>query len=300
MDWDDLRFFLAVARARGLTGAAAKLRSSQSTIGRRIASLEQSLGAKLFVHHQTGYFLTDEGEALLARAEQVETAVEGLETEAIGRGGGTFGTVRLATAENLATHIVIPALPRFQAEHPGIALEIATGIGSIGLSHREADLALRLARPSHGNLTIRKLGAQAYALYGAKAYVEAAARSAPKEGGRFAGHRFILWDETLAYLPMAQWLTRVNEGGQPGLTTTSLQTQLAAVRAGLGLGVLPCFLADPEADLVRMLSPDEVLSQDIWLVMHPDLSGTARVQAVAQFLIRLIAEVRPRLEGRLI
>lgn len=296
MDWNDLRYFLQVARTGSLTRTAAELGVSQSTVARRVQALEAALGATLFAHHQTGYFLTDEGRALVSRAEAVEEAALGLEADAASRGQGLTGTVRLATAENLASHVLIPALPVFRIRYPGIVLEIATGISAASLSRREADLALRLSRPEQGNLAVRRLGDQSYALYGSRQYL--AQYKVPEDEGRFSGHSFVAWDEAYAHLPMAQWLQRAMVGASPVLVATSLQAHLSAAKAGLGLAVLLCFLANPEPDLVQVMPPEEVLTQEIWLVIHGDLAGSARVRAVADFLAELMHAERNWLLGR--
>lgn len=286
MDWNDVRYFLAVARTGSLTNASEQLRVSQSTVSRRIDALEGRLNVALFARHQTGYFLTDEGNSLVPHAEAVEAAALDLESFSAGASRGVVGTVRLATAENLASHIIIPALPRFREQHPDIRIEIVTGIASLSLSRREADLAVRLTRPEHGNITIRRLGEQAYALYGSRKYLADFVK--PEDGGRFAGHSFIAWDDGLSHLPMARWLMQAMEGSPPTLTASSLQGHLAAACAGLGLALLPCFLADAESELVRVVEPGDAFSQEIWLAIHGDLAASARVRVVAQFLTDLI------------
>lgn len=296
MDWNDVRYFLAVVRTGSLTGASEQLRVSQSTISRRIDALESRLSVTLFARHQTGYFVTDEGQSLVSHAEAVEAAALGLESFSAGTSRNVMGTVRLTTAENLASHIIIPALPHFREMHPDVRLEIVTGIASISLSRREADLALRLTRPEHGNITIRRLGELAYGLYGSKAYL--ANYEKPQDGGRFAGHAFIGWDDNLSHLPMARWLSQAMEGTSPPVTSSSLQGHLAAASAGLGLALLPCFLADAEPDLVRLVEPSDAFSQEIWLAIHGDLAASARVRVVAEFLATLINDHHDQLVGR--
>lgn len=257
--------------------------------------MEGRLNMVLFARHQTGYFLTDEGNSIVPHAEAVEAAALGLESFSAGASRGVAGTVRLTTAENLASHIIIPAMPRFCEQHPDVRIEIVTGIASLSLSRREADLAVRLTRPEHGNITIRRLGEQAYALYGSREYL--ARYEKPEDGGRFAGHAFIGWDDGLSHLPMARWLTQAMEGSPPALTASSLQSHLSAARAGLGVALLPCFLADIESELVRLIEPEDAFSQEIWLAMHGDLAASARVRVVAEFLTTLVHDNRRSLMG---
>lgn len=294
MDWNDLRYFLGVARTGGLTRTAADLRVSQSTVSRRIAALEDDLGTRLFARHQTGYSLTDEGREIARLARAVEDDVLTLERTATGLDEVVTGVVRLATAENLATRLIIPALPALAERHPGLRLEIVTGVDQVGLSRREADLALRPARPDLGNLKRRKVGTMAYAVYGSVAYLNRhpAALEQP-----FAGREFVTWDDAHAHLPAARWVEAHAPGTQSALTTSSLAAQASAVRAGVGLGILPCFLIDEDDLVIEVLAPSRVFTEDLWLITHADLSGSARIQAVGDFLCTTINKAEKGLTG---
>jgi DNA-binding transcriptional LysR family regulator len=284
VDWNDLKYFLEVARGGSLTRAADVLRVSQSTVSRRIAELEARLATRLFARHQTGYHLTDEGRELLGRAEAAEDNMLAFERGASGLSPAVSGVVRLATTENLATDLVIPALPRFVARHPQLRLEIVTTTATVELGRRDADLALRVVRPSHGNLKARRLGEMTHGVYGHRDYL---ARHPARDADPLDGRAVIAWDEAHAHLPAAQWLARRAPDAHVVLRASTLRAQIAAVRAGLGLAVLPDFLAtDP--DFVRVLAPNEVFSDGVWLVMHADLAASARVRAVADFLAEAV------------
>lgn len=289
-DWDDARVFLAVARAGSLSGAAGALGLGVATVSRRIERFEAALGAPLFARHQSGYRLTDDGAALVARAEALEAAAGALAPEA--DAGVLAGTVRLATAETFANALVIPSLPAFLARHPGLAVEIATDVRAANLHRRDADLALRLVRPERGNLTVRRLGTLGFGLYASPGYL--AARRTGPDAGAFDRDRFIGWDEAMRDLPPARWLERVLQERAPAISTTTLAGQLAAARAGLGLAVLPRFLA--EGTGLVALDVDLGLDQPIWLVVHADLAASQRVRAVADHLTRLIKGERWRLQ----
>ncbi|WP_338664652.1 LysR family transcriptional regulator [Pararoseomonas sp. SCSIO 73927] len=293
MDWNDLRYFLAVARSSSLTQASADLRVSQSTVSRRIAELEASIGMTLFQRHQTGYFLTDEGRVVLRHAELVEDSVMALERGAAGLDKKPTGTVRLATSENLATDLIIPALPAFRDRYPGICLEIVTSTVAAELGRREADIALRVVRPTRGNLKVRRVGHMTYSVYGSRDYVE---KHPVIEGEPLGGRHFIAWDDSHAYMPAAAWLSREHPGCKIALVTSSLPTQIAAVRAGLGLAVIPDFLA-VEDDFVRLIPPDQMFSAEVWLVTHADLVASARVRAVSDFLADQVMAANPALSG---
>ena len=294
-DWDDLRFFLAVARTGSLAAAAARLEVGASTVGRRLARLEARLGTVLFSHHTTGYALTIPGRALLERATEVEASIVELETQAAGRASEPEGTVRLATAENLASFVIIPALPAFRKRWPNIALEIVTGVAPVNLTRREADIAVRLVRPTSGNVTLRRLGTLGYGLYGSTEYV--AARTPSPDAGPFDGDDFVGWTEDFAHLPAAAWLHRRLTGRAPALATHSLYAQIVAARAGLGLALVPHAFAVDDPGLDRVLFDGPGFEETIWLVTHRNLGGAAPVRAVSAFLVELFDVWRGRLAG---
>ena len=293
LDWNVVRDFLAVARTGSLSRAGRALGVNASTVGRRIEALEAGLGVRLFQRAQTGYALTDEGRDLVGRAERIEEAAIAFERRAEA-GERLEGRVRLATAENLANALVIPALGGFRERHPNLTLEIVTDIRSVNLHRREADIALRLVRPVQGNVTIQRLGVQRYGLYGSLDHL---ARRPPRRGVRHDADRLIAWSEDYADLPAARWIEQVLEGRAPALVTSSLQGQVVAARAGLGLALLPCFLGDAEPSLRRIACDADAIEQDVWLATHSDLVGSARVQAVTGFLSELIRASAPRLGG---
>ncbi|WP_114388782.1 LysR family transcriptional regulator [Notoacmeibacter marinus] len=288
LDWNLIRDFLAVARLGSLSRAGARAYRNASTIGRRIALLEDQLGVTLFAKSKTGYLLTDDGEELLARAERMEEAANAVERGAADR-QAVSGHVTLATAENLANMLILPDLPRLVATHPSLVPEVITDIRSANLNRREADLALRLTRPTQGNVVIRKIGVQRYGVYGRPDIVREAEKTGPR--------RIVTWSETYADLPAAQWAAGVLQGMSPALVTSSLYAQYVAVRAGMGLAMLPCFMGDRTKDLVRLNSDADAVSQDLWLVLHADLAASARVRAVAEFVFDIVERNRAFLEG---
>ncbi len=294
MNWDDWPAFLALARTGSLRAAATRLASSPQTIARRITRLETDLGITLFTRTANGYFLTDEGEGILPLAEAAEDRVHECERAAAGHTQVAEGTVRLATAENLATLLLIPALPALHRAHPKIRLEFVTGVAAIGLSRNEADLALRAKRPENGNLTVQRLARMAYAVYAAPGFLDSHSASAETP---LDACPLITWDDAYAHLPAARWLS-AHARGPSALATTSLAAQVAACRAGLGLAVLPCVVAEATPGLVPVIHPDTVFADELWLVTQADLAGSRRVAAVAEWVRTTVAEVAPALEGR--
>ena len=289
--WDDARVFLAIARSGSLSGAAASLGNGLATVSRRIERLEAALGLALFSRHQNGYRLTDDGAALLERAEALEQAAEAF-AEGSAAQTEIAGRVRLATAETLANHLIIPALPELTDQYPDLSLEVVTDVQTVNLHRRDADLAIRMVKPQRGNVTIRRLGTLGYGLYASRGYM---GRRMPRhEDTRFDSDPLVGWCETYGHLPAAQWVERMLRGRAPVLTTTTLSAQVSATVAGVGLAVLPHFIAR-QNDLV-CLQGDLGIDQGIWLAIHADLAQSRRVRVVAEFFASLIRESRERLE----
>lgn len=286
--WDDARVFLAIARSGSLSGAAASLGNGLATVSRRIERLEAALGLSLFSRHQNGYRLTDDGAALLERAEALEQAAEAF-AEGSAAQAEIAGRVRLATAETLANHLIIPALPGLTDRYPDLALEVVTDVQTVNLHRRDADLAIRMVKPERGNVTIRRLGMLGYGLYGSRAYV-----GHRHDELRFEADSFVTWCETYGHLPAARWIERMLRGRAPVLATTTLAAQLSAAQAGLGLAILPHFLGRRN-DLV-CLQADLGIDQEIWLAIHSDLAQSRRVRVVATFLSELIRASKVELE----
>lgn len=281
--WDDARTFLAIAHTGTLSGAASRLGTGLATVSRQIARLEAALGLTLFTRHQNGYRLTDDGEALLERAETLERAAEAF-AEGSAAQADVAGRVRLATAETLASHFIIPALPSLMRRYPDLTLELVTDAQMVNLHRRDADLAIRMVKPERGNLTMRRLGTLGFGLYGARTYV--GTRSSGSDDMQLDGDRFIAWRDAYSHLSAAQWIERTLHGRAPVLATTTMTAQLHAAVAGLGLAVLPHFLARRH-DLI-CLQDDLGIDQDIWMAVHSDLAQSRRVRVVIDFLTELI------------
>lgn len=292
MNWDDMPVFLAVARSGTLTGAADMLGTGVATVSRRIERLEQVLGVPLFVRHQTGYKLTDQGEALLPRAETLDDGMRGFQFN-VDIEADVIGHVRLATAENIANPIIVPALAPLLERHPNLTLEVLTDVATVNLHRRDADLAVRMVRPTQGNVSVRRIGTVGFGLYGSAAYM--AGRTDPPEDAVLANDRMIGWTDRQNMLPAAQWIERTLRGRAPALLTTTLATQLSAVEAGLGLAILPHFLA--QAAGLERLPMQLGLDQPIWLVVHSDLSASRRIRVVVDHLVETIKRNDHRLTG---
>ncbi|MDX9998392.1 MAG: LysR family transcriptional regulator [Phenylobacterium sp.] len=285
MDWEDLRYFLAVAKARTATGAARELKASPSTVIKRVSDLERSLGQLLFDRSREGYALTAFGQAILQRALPLEAAAHDIARFAEGAPTAPSGLVRVSTTESLASGWLAPRLAAFHRQHPAIQIEIFAGAEVVSLGRREADVALRLARPEGGDLRARRVGEVAFAGY--------RLRGADVDPGAW-----IAFHEQPARTAIAR-LAETRLGGRaPVLRAGDFATHQAAARSGLACAVLPCFLGDPDPLLERVEPGDPQLSLGLWLVVHRDLRSAPRVQAVLDFLADQAQVSRRLLAGR--
>jgi DNA-binding transcriptional LysR family regulator len=286
-----LKFFLATARHGGLSGAAAALDTSPSTVSRHVTALEQRMQATLFLRQQSGYQLTDDGDALFKHVEQVEQAMMAAERNAHPSAQRDItGQVRLATSETLATHLIVPHLHLFRARYPRLSVEMNISLAPANLSRREADLALRIAdsatKAAGGDYIAGHAGRLDFAAY-CRAGSPAAklARQGPDAWQQLD---YVSWDEAWADLPMAKWLRATFSNKAPALACNSMLAQLSAVRAGIGIGVLPCFVGDGDA-LLERFGPDQPLfSRELWLVYHRDFKASQRMIALRDFIQGLI------------
>jgi DNA-binding transcriptional LysR family regulator len=281
-NWQDLRVFLSILRARSLTAAAKRLGVNQSTVSRRLHSLEEMVGERLLDRAPSGYRLTAAGEQVLPAAERLEADALAMERTLSGLHVQAEGTVRVTATEGIGAFLVAPALPELHRAHPRIEVELVLDHRTLSLSRREADLALRLSRPEQPGLVARLLGRIAYELYAAPRYLEE--RGRPAASGDLSGHDVLGFDETLTTIPESRWLTHHGRKATLVLRSNSGVALLQATLAGLGMALLPCYLADA-AGLVRVLPRSIGLRRELWLAVHADLQHTARIRAVIEFLV---------------
>lgn len=296
LDWSDFRVFLAVARAGTLSGAARLLKVDQSTVSRRLSALEAAVGTRLFDRTPSGYFLSAAGEAARARVEELESQAIAVERQLLGQDASPTGPVRLAASDSFAAWFVLPRLPALHARHPGITLELVTGNQPVNLARREADISLRLTKPKEPNLIARRIARAAWAVYASSGYVARHGKPAPR--GRLAGHLVVGYDPELRGTVGARWLAEHGNLGKVVLSCNSLLSQAAAVVAGVGVSALPCVFGDMAPELVRAL-PRPIGHHELWLVVHPDVRGSARVRAVMEFLTEVVTSETALLSGKL-
>ncbi|QYZ71785.1 LysR family transcriptional regulator [Neotabrizicola shimadae] len=278
-NWDDLRVFLALTREGSLTGAAQRLRAGVATVSRRIERFEQALGVPLFLRHQSGYVLTDQGKALLPRAEAAEEALAGL-LHAADEQDRIRGNVRVASIESLITPLLVPALAPLLAAHPGLDVEILFSTQTVNLHRHDADLALRMVHPDHGNLLVRQVVVMGFGLYG------------PPTGAAPARH--VSWPDHVSLGTVLAWSRAFAGPDTPRLSVNTLEAQVQAVRQGLGLAVLPHFLARPaQLRLIADRLPDGgAMERPVYLVTQADLAASRRVSAVSGAIVDAIAARR--------
>jgi DNA-binding transcriptional LysR family regulator len=293
-DWDDARFFLSIARARSLSGAARVLRVQQSTVGRRLVALESALGARLFERTPDGYVLTPAGESLQARAERVEDEMLSAERELLGRESKIAGVVRLTAPEAFGNIFLAPVLARLRGEQPDILVEVVADNAALSLTKREADLALRTGRPEQPLLVIRRLGELANGLYASRGYL---ARRRRPQGRDLSGHDVIEYDETYLGKKEMAWLQQRGQGGRCALRVKGSHGVAAAIQADMGIGSLPCWMGDGLEGVERVL-PAETYAEELWMILHRDLRHVARIRAVVDFLASELRQAAPRLLGR--
>lgn len=284
VDWDDLKYFLAVARSGSALGAAKALRVNQTTVTRRLTALEAALGIPLFERRQAGYALTPAGEALVERAKAVEAAVGAFAEAAGAQSREVSGSVCLTMQEIYAVTVLPPILRDLHEVHPALRVELDTADLPRDLGAGEADVALRGVRrtPTDGGLVGRRIAHDPWTLYCSRDY--AARHSRPRTAADLRQHTIVGGGGEKVWPLYRAWLQRHRLEEAVTLHHSSGTGLLAAVRAGAGLAVLPSFVADREPGLVRVLEPISSDDAEIWLLTHERLRHTPRVRAVMDFL----------------
>jgi len=288
IDWNDLRYFLAIARGGTLARASRLLGINATTVGRRLAALEEQVQARLFDRTPDGYALTPSGRDLLPRAERMESEAIALDRDVIGADQRASGSVRLTATEMLATRYIMPHLPRFHALHPGITLELECTTRVVSLARREADIALRLSRPREDNVVGRRLASVPLSLYAAASYLEH--RGVPTDPDiSLAGHTAILFADSRSFATENEWIAPRLDGARVVLRSDSVSSIYSATLAGLGIALLPRAVAGHEPALVHIPTVTSPSPRVIWQAVHADLQRSARVRAVLDFLAEIVA-----------
>lgn len=287
LPWDDLQYFLELARRQTLAKAARRLGVSHTTVLRRVASLEKRLDRKLFDRSHAGFSLTAAGHELLLRAEEIEALADGIFSP-VGERGRVAGTVRLAVVEGLAGKVLAPLLTAFHRAYPDIRLEVITVMQLANLSRREADISISLAKPHGNKLHTHMLATCGVHLYAAPQYLDAA--GTPHTPADLDGHAFIDYIGDMVEVQALRWLADITHPNAVVFRSTSPLVQLSAVRSGLGIGMFPRYLVRDDKDLVRLLSGEVHAHREFWIAIPQEFLRIPRMHAVYQFFGDFIAK----------
>jgi len=288
LDWEDIRYFLALAQHGSLSATARKLGVNHATVARRVAGFEAAMGRALFDRRADGYTLSLAGRAVLDEALAMDKAALAVSHRLDG-GTEPSGMVRLTTIRSLADHFLIDRLHDLHKRYPALDLEMIVEARIISLARREADLALRLGRPKDSELIARRMGTIHFAFYASLAY-----RRKLSSG---VTALLVGYDEDSDFVPEAAWLNRRFSDRRFAFRANTHPSQAAAARAGFGVALLPRFLAAPDPGLVEVALGELPPARDIWLLMRPDLARIPRVRIVVDYLADLFRRERAFLEG---
>jgi DNA-binding transcriptional LysR family regulator len=285
LDWDDLRYVLVLSRTGSLARAARQLHVNETTVARRVARVEKGLGSRLFERVNGMLKTTEIGLVAVQHAERIEVDIGEVRNAATGADAKAAGSVRLTAIPMLLNRVLVPALPALLDANPLLQLQLVAEPRNLSLANREADIALRFARPDKEHRTIaRRVGELAYAIYGPAA---APSRALP----------WITYDNLLA-LPHVKWIEdAIKQEPEAGtrLAVNDSDVAVHAIRAGLGRSLLPRSIADREHGLSRLSGQKPVLTRELWLLVHPELRHLARIRAVMGWIERVVASLGNRI-----
>jgi len=291
LNWDDYRYFLAVARTGKLSLAGQQLSVDHATVGRRVKALEESLQTHLFDRSPQGYSLTDAGQSLVTIAEAMETAAISAQTEFGGEADKVSGVVRVGAPEGMATSILAECAAELCQEHPKLELQIVAMPRTFSLSKREADIAIAVSAPTSGRLKYRKISDYTLHLYGTREYLE---NSPPINSiadlKRIRGIGYVsdlIYDKELDYIPL------VAPDIKPYLTSSSVHVQLEATLSNGGVCILHDFIARQYPQLRRVLPEEISFTRTFWYIVHEDYAKLQRIKVVSD---KIIDHIRKRLK----
>ncbi len=281
MNWDDVRFFLALARHKTLRGASKSLNVDQATVGRRIAAFESALGSRLFIRTPRAFTLSEFGEQVMAEASAMESAMQVMHRKAACGDNLPAGNVRIATTDTLASAFVMPAIERLREHYPDITVTLLTGLEFADISYRSADIAIRGARPDSEELIVKRLATIQMGLYASQRYFDRL--SEPNEDSGLIDHQLVMFPAELVPRHRQNLCGFAVNSQQVVLECNTQLLMEAAIKRGIGIGLLSTFLAERDPQLIPIF-PDKRDPVDIWLVLHPDLQKVARIRAVIMAL----------------
>lgn len=284
-NWNDLVFFLELARQARLMQAARRLKVDHTTVSRRISELEKDLAVRLFERKPDGFVLTEDGHRLLSIAEKMEVLGLSVVETIKATPSEPSGRVRLATMEGIAAYYLTEKLVDFNVLHPQILVELVTERHLINLTKREADVSLSFVPPVGQRLSVRKAGTFGLGLFVSAAYLSR--RGKPKKVGDLPAHDFVDYILDLVAIPKVHWLLDVLEPEHVVFRSSSMAAQQNAIAAGRGIGLLPYFSAKTDQRLVPVLQEDVRVERELYVAVHEDIQFMGRVRALTRFLFSL-------------
>lgn len=287
LDWEDVRYFVALSRHLSLSATARALRVNHATVSRRVACLEALLGVQLFDRGGTGYALTQAGKALLEEALAMEDAASAL-LRRLGDKKDIAGLVRITAGRTMAEWFLVERLRGLRQRYPSLDVEIVGDVRVLSLARREADIALRFGAPKDSELVARRVGVVSFGLYVSVRHGSGASVA--------AGLPMIGFDRDEVAIPEAEWLEQSFPGHRFAFRG-SQPAQAAAARAGFGVALLPRYLVGDDPLLMEIASDKPLLDREIWLLFRPELKRVARIRAVVNYLIDVFRQERDRFAG---
>lgn len=289
MNWDDLRLFLAVARTGSISGGARHLGVQHSTVSRRMRSLEEKLGARLIERKKTGYELTVAGENIKQSAIRIEREMLNVDDALLGKDANLVGSLRVTAINNMASSVLMPMFARFSKKHPHVDLHIIVSNTNASLAQREADIAIRLTNTPTDTLIGNRVVTVASTIYGSREYLRKIKQQQTEL--KWLGVECCVFHKT--------WTKQYCNHQRHNFYSDDTLLTLSAIKEGLGVSYLPCFLGDANPLLERYCEPDNQHDLGLWILLHPDLKRTARVLAFRDYIIESIQAKLDLFEGRL-
>jgi DNA-binding transcriptional LysR family regulator len=297
LSWDDFRYIKTIATTGTLAGAASALGVNHSTVFRRLAQIEDRAGAPLFERGRTGYALTARGEEMASVAGRMDDDILAFERRVAGQDMRPSGELRVTTNDTLLTDLLTELFADFRRAYPEIVLDIVVSNQSLNLSKRDADVAFRATERPPDALVGRRLAGIAWAVYGPAAALAKQKFDPAKDMHLWIGHDWIGLGDNLASLSQFKWLKAHIPAERIVYKVNTVLGLTEAAAAGIGLALLPCFLADKVPSLARLTPPDAAPAGGLWLLTHADLRHTARVRAFMDFATDYVSRQRKAIEG---
>lgn len=291
MEWNDLRIILAIGRSGTLSGAAKSLNLNHSTVFRRINIIEDKLQVRFFDRMQNGYVLTEAGNIAMSAAQRIDDEMNGLSRQLVGKDLRLQGTIRVTAPEGVSLKLLRPIFADFLKINPDIHIDLVVTGNTLQLSRREADIAVRVTSKPPDTSIARKVCRFRFAVYASRRYLKTKKDCALKD------YNWLLLDDSSHWFSASLWKKMGHPNASVRFSSDSTVAIVNAVKDGLGVAPLPCFLGDNEKKLVRIQEPTEEPAPDLWLLTHPDLRNTARIKALIDFLYDALQNKKELIEG---